>query len=129
VSRDEKPRDPADVFVAVADGRAVGFVAFALDAFHERMGWIEIIGVDPDYQRRGIGSRLTELAMDQMRSRGMTSPSWRQEAIPATPRREPHTKRRASFPSRSRGISGSSADAFSEVAAALRSRRCCSERL
>jgi len=63
--------DDRDVFVAVAGDRPVGFVAVALNAFHERMGWIEIIGVDPDYQRRGISSRLTELAVDHMRSRGM----------------------------------------------------------
>lgn len=60
-----------DVFVAVASGRPVGFVAIALNAFHERMGVIEIIGVDPDYQRRGISSRLTEFATEHMRSRGM----------------------------------------------------------
>lgn len=60
-----------DVFVAVGDGRAVGFAAVALNAFHERMGVIDIIAVDPDYQRRGIGSRLTEFATEHMRSRGM----------------------------------------------------------
>jgi GNAT superfamily N-acetyltransferase len=59
------------VFVAVTDDRPVGFVAVALNAFHERMGWIEIIGVDPDYQRRGVGSRLTEAALEHMRSHGM----------------------------------------------------------
>ena len=63
--------DERDVFVAVADGRPVGFVAVAMNAFHEGMGWIEIIGVDPDYQRRGIASRLTEVALDHLRSRGM----------------------------------------------------------
>jgi hypothetical protein len=40
----------------VASGRPVGFVAVALNAFHERMGWIEIIGVDPDYQRRSMSA-------------------------------------------------------------------------
>ena len=60
-----------DVFVAVADGRPVGFVAIALDAFQERMGVIDIIGVDPDYQRRGIGSRLTDYATDHMQRCGM----------------------------------------------------------
>ena len=60
-----------DVFVAVVDGRPVGFVAVALNAFHERMGAIDITGVDPDYQRRGISSRLTEFAIEHMRSRGM----------------------------------------------------------
>jgi GNAT superfamily N-acetyltransferase len=60
-----------DVFVAVASGRPVGFVAIALNAFHERMGVIDIIGVDPEYQRRGVSSRLTEFATRHMRSRGM----------------------------------------------------------
>ena len=35
------------------------------------MGVIDIIGVDPDYQRRGISSRLTEFATEHMRDRGM----------------------------------------------------------
>ena len=59
------------MFVAVLDDRPVGFVAVALNAFHERMGVIDIIGVDPDYQRRGIGSRLTQVAIDHMRREGM----------------------------------------------------------
>jgi GNAT superfamily N-acetyltransferase len=63
--------DERDVFVAAAGARPVGFVAIALNAFHERMGVIEIIGVDPDYQRRGISSRLTEFATEHMRSQGM----------------------------------------------------------
>jgi GNAT superfamily N-acetyltransferase len=53
------------------DDHPVAFVAVALNAFHERMGWIEIIGVDPDYQRRGVSSQLTELAIDHIRSQGM----------------------------------------------------------
>ena len=36
---------------AVLDDRPVGFVTVALNAFHERMGVIDIIGVDPDHQR------------------------------------------------------------------------------
>jgi GNAT superfamily N-acetyltransferase len=63
--------DEHDVFVAVASGRPVGFVAIALNAVHERMGVIDIIGVDPDYQQRGISSRLTKFATEHMRSRGM----------------------------------------------------------
>lgn len=60
-----------DVFVAVLDDSPVGFVAVALNAFHERMGVIDIIGVDPEYQRRGISSKLTEAAIDHMRREGM----------------------------------------------------------
>ena len=63
--------DEREVFVAVTNGRPIGFVAIALNAFHERMGAIDIIGVDPDYQRRGISKRLTEIATEHMRSRGM----------------------------------------------------------
>lgn len=63
--------DDRDVFVAAENERPVGFVSIALNAFHERMGVIDIIGVDPDYQRRGVGSRLTEFAIQHMRSRGM----------------------------------------------------------
>jgi GNAT superfamily N-acetyltransferase len=63
--------DERDVFVAVASERLVGFVAVALDASHERMGVIDIVGVDPDDQRRGISSRLTAFAAEHMLGRGM----------------------------------------------------------
>ena len=58
-------------FVAVADGHPVGFVTVLLNAFHQRMGAIDIIGVDPAYQRCGIGSQLTEFAAGYMREQGM----------------------------------------------------------
>lgn len=60
-----------DVFVAVVDELPVGFAAVALDAFHERMGVVDIIAVDPAYQRRGIASQLMNHAADHMRGRGM----------------------------------------------------------
>ena len=60
-----------DVFVADANGLAVGFAAVALDAFHERMGVIDIIAVDPDYQRRGIARQLMARAAEHMRAEGM----------------------------------------------------------
>ncbi len=63
--------DDRDVFVAVADGRPVGFAAVALNAFHEGMGVVDIIAVDPDYQRRGIATELMNRAADHMRDRGM----------------------------------------------------------
>jgi GNAT superfamily N-acetyltransferase len=60
-----------DVFVAVVDRRPVGFSAVALNAFHERMGVIDIIAVDPDHQRRGIATRLIDRSIDHMRKSGM----------------------------------------------------------
>ena len=63
--------DERDAFVARADGRVVGFVTVARNAFNERMGVIDIIGVDPDYQRRGIATLLTTHALDHMRQSGM----------------------------------------------------------
>jgi GNAT superfamily N-acetyltransferase len=58
-------------FVAITDGRPVGFATVSLNAFHERMGALDIIAVDPDYQRRGVGSQLTDFALDYMREQGM----------------------------------------------------------
>ena len=60
-----------DVFVATIDSRPVGFAAVALNAFHERMGVIDIIAVDPEFQRRGIGTRLTHRSIEHMRAHGM----------------------------------------------------------
>jgi ribosomal protein S18 acetylase RimI-like enzyme len=60
-----------DAFVALIDERPVGFVTIALDGFRERMGVIDIIGVDPDYHRRGVATRLTSFALDHMQAAGM----------------------------------------------------------
>ena len=63
--------DQRRVFVAVADGLPVGFAAVALNAFHERMGVVDIIAVDPGYQRRGIARQLMERSAEHMRAQGM----------------------------------------------------------
>jgi GNAT superfamily N-acetyltransferase len=63
--------DGRDVFVAVVDGRPVGFAAVALHAFHQGMGVVDIVAVDPAYQRRGIATQLMGRAADHMRERGM----------------------------------------------------------
>ena len=63
--------DERNVFVAVADGLPVGFAAVALNAFHERMGVVDIIAVDPRYQRRGIARQLMERSTEHTRAQGM----------------------------------------------------------
>jgi ribosomal protein S18 acetylase RimI-like enzyme len=35
------------------------------------MGGMDIIGVEPDYRRRGIGDRLTSFALDHVQGSGM----------------------------------------------------------
>jgi GNAT superfamily N-acetyltransferase len=60
-----------DVFVAVSDERPVGFATVQLDAFHEGMGVVDMIAVDPAYQRRGIATQLMDRAAAHMRERGM----------------------------------------------------------
>ena len=59
------------VWVAIDAGATVGFVAVK---FHSApgVGEIYMIAVDPDYQRRGIGTALTEFALDRMRDAGMS---------------------------------------------------------
>ncbi len=99
-----------DVYVAVVGARPVGFVAVALDAFHERMGIIEIIGVDPDYQRRGVGARLTEFAADHMRRCGMDIAVSRPAATQGTHRLVRCTAKWASRSCRSPVTSGCSTD-------------------
>jgi GNAT superfamily N-acetyltransferase len=59
------------VFVAVADDRPVGFSTVALNAFHERMGVIDMVAVDPPYQRRGIARQLIDRSIEHMRENGM----------------------------------------------------------
>jgi GNAT superfamily N-acetyltransferase len=63
--------DEHEVFVAVADGQPVGFAAVALNAFHEGMGVVQIIAVDPDHQRRGIARLLMDRSEKHMRASGM----------------------------------------------------------
>lgn len=60
-----------DVFVAVADGRPVGFATVALNAFHQGMGVVDMIAVDPAYQRRGIATQLMGHSAEHMREQGM----------------------------------------------------------
>lgn len=59
------------VWVAVDSDVAVGFVAVKLD-MDSRLGEIYMIAVDPDYQRRGIGTALTQFALDWMKEAGMS---------------------------------------------------------
>lgn len=60
-----------NVWVAIAAGSIVGFVAVKLDP-ESSMGEIYTIAVDPDFQGYGIGSALTKFALDWMKEAGMS---------------------------------------------------------
>lgn len=59
------------VWVAVDAGHAVGFVAVKVGA-DSSMGEIYMVAVDPDYQRRGIGTALMQFTLDWMKTVGMS---------------------------------------------------------
>ena len=60
------------VWVAEVDGAIVGFVAIELHHPERSMGETSILAVDPDHQGGGIGTALTEFALDRLKDAGMT---------------------------------------------------------
>jgi len=59
------------VWVAAEPPRTTGFVALKLHP-EDRMGEIYMIAVDPEFQRRGIATRLTHHSVEWFRSAGMS---------------------------------------------------------
>src|SRR5918998_2052468 len=62
----------SQVWVAEVGASAVGFVAVELDHPERSMGEISMLAVDPRHQGGGIGTALTEFALDRLRDAGMT---------------------------------------------------------
>jgi ribosomal protein S18 acetylase RimI-like enzyme len=60
---------------AEQQGELVGFIVGELRAWEfgvgEQTGWIKVLAVAPEYQRRGIGWRLGEALLRQLRQRGI----------------------------------------------------------
>lgn len=54
------------IWVAIDAGSIVGFIAVKLHS-ENSLGEIYMVAVDPDWQNRGIGSRLIEFALDWMK--------------------------------------------------------------
>ena len=63
--------DRLSVWVADADGHAVGFVAARLDR-DASIGEIYMLAVDPDHQQRGLGLELTAVATEWIRAAGLS---------------------------------------------------------
>jgi ribosomal protein S18 acetylase RimI-like enzyme len=68
--RDTLADDATRVWVAECEAGVVGFVAAKLHG-KRRLGEISMLAVDGDYQRRGIGTALTDVATDWLRDSEM----------------------------------------------------------
>lgn len=70
-------RDPESSTVAEADGKVVGFMLGEVRSgefgLEEPTGWIEVLGVDPDYRGNAIGRRLAERVLESFRTLGAKS--------------------------------------------------------
>jgi GNAT superfamily N-acetyltransferase len=67
--------DPMLSLGAEMDGNIVGFIIGEIRIWEfgigEKTGWIRILGVDPDFQRRGIGRKLGEALLEHFERRGI----------------------------------------------------------
>ena len=60
-----------EVHVASVDGAMAGFVGLQAHP-EDRMGVVHILGVDPAFQRRGVGRALLDFSFAWMRERGLS---------------------------------------------------------
>ncbi len=59
------------IFVAVADGKVVGYATFGTDEAR-KVGSVLNNAVDPEFQGQGIGSALHRRVLDEFRKKGMS---------------------------------------------------------
>ncbi|MCD6261478.1 MAG: GNAT family N-acetyltransferase [Deltaproteobacteria bacterium] len=68
---------PTASLVAEMDNKVVGFIIGEIGRWEYgtpgNIGWIDTIGVDPDYQRRGIGQILFREMTDKLKKAGIES--------------------------------------------------------
>lgn len=70
-------RDPEASVVAESGGRVIGFMLGEVRSgefgLEEPTGWIEVLGVDPDFRGQAIGRRLGDHMLEHFRERGAES--------------------------------------------------------
>ena len=77
---------PRPSFIAEIDGKVVGFILGFVSGWEfcipDSVGWIDTVGVDPTYQRRGIGASLFCKLVEAFKCSG-------QEKMPETDQSKP----------------------------------------
>jgi len=63
-------RESANVLVAEIEGEVIGFLSYELKE-EKKVGEIMLLAVDPEYQERGIGTKLNDTALQEMKEAGM----------------------------------------------------------
>ncbi len=70
-------RDPEASVVAEAEKKIVGFMLGEVRSgefgLEEPTGWIEVLGVDPDFRGQAVGRRLADQMLEHFRRRGATT--------------------------------------------------------
>jgi ribosomal protein S18 acetylase RimI-like enzyme len=59
-----------NTWVAVVDGKVIGFVAYELND-ESKTGEVQMLAVHPEYQNQGIGTELNLFALQKLREGGM----------------------------------------------------------
>ncbi|MCH9647706.1 MAG: GNAT family N-acetyltransferase [Deltaproteobacteria bacterium] len=70
-------RDPEISVVASLEDRVIGFMLGEVRSgefgLEESTGWIEVLGVDPEFRGQSIGRRLGEQILERIKNRGATT--------------------------------------------------------
>jgi len=70
------PRYPLSGLVAEVEEKVIGFIVGEVSGWEfgipETVGWISTIGVDPDYQHRGVARELSQEFIKKLRSIGVS---------------------------------------------------------
>jgi ribosomal protein S18 acetylase RimI-like enzyme len=79
---------PRPALVAESDGKVVGFIMGYVSGWEfgvpDTIGWIDTLGVDPNYQRRGIGTALFNALIENFKHSGTEkTPGVTKEGKPA----------------------------------------------
>jgi len=70
------PRYPLSGLVADLDGKVIGFIVGEVSGWEfgipETVGWISTIGVDPDYQHKGVARKLSQEFIKKLKEIGVS---------------------------------------------------------